>query len=236
MEVKKFVALFTLLMLLAPMALATVTVTVNTGLGRINNLPANVRDYDINFTVTDDNATWGDFREQLDLNINIGYYPVSGGDFDANVWDQTMIVTDGNLNDWNANPTGGAACSGNDWATFTCNYTWRIPSHTTLGQGSYLLDINVMDWTAGASEDVNVNEDANGEVAFQIDNTLGSGAIIRSMISTMALVLIGVAIIGGLLAVFAFKADPAAAATMVVIGTIAVGIVAWIAGAVLVTL
>ena len=119
-----------LLLLLAP-AFAAVTVTMNYPQDNyeFNNLYANRRDIDINFTVTDNNTA------VRDLNLNIIYY-VDGALDTAG----TTIVSDANIFDWNANATATQACVGTDWTSFTCRYHYAMPNETVWTDGSNRKD------------------------------------------------------------------------------------------------
>jgi len=189
-----------------------------------NNLPANARNVDLNFRVGDDNAS------VTDINVSLRYITQSGT--------ATAIVTDANLNDWNANPTGTAYCDGSSsYDTMTCVYVWDMPENATMGDGDWFVDVNVVDVPNSSGEYAGANNsDGNSSRYIVVETSISSRETIISMMSTIGLVLAALVLIGGLTAIALFGADITSTAIVTIVAAIAVAIAANIIGIVMAAL
>lgn len=192
----------------AGMASAAPTVTINypTDGQQISNNGSNIATYDINFTVADTNSV--SFDTNGDYNINIVYYRSttgkkwnSGVASDANV---TFVVRDGNVNDWNRNPTSSKKCVGKDNHSFTCKYSWTIPDSTVMEDGEWMLDVNVME---NSKVGGTINSDDNDSHKLNITNRLGTLDTAKGIANMMPIVMIGAFFIGLFGALFVAKTN-----------------------------
>jgi hypothetical protein len=220
--------------LFAPAAMAALVTTINfPPSDTYNNLSANVKTIDINFTITDTNQI--SFDTNGDYNVNITYYPTTTGKLwnsgtgnDANI---TYVVRDGNINDWNRNGNGTKRCTGISSKSIKCRYLWTIPVNTVMGDGDWTLDINVFEFGKGPAD--YTNSDDNDSVTMTIQNHLSNANSIRSLMGIVAMVLAALVLIGGLFSIAVLKTDVAQTAIMTVAAAVAAAIAALIIGGIL---
>lgn len=229
---KKILPLLMLIMLIAP-AFAAITVTWNTpSSGQvINNLTANIRQYDLNFRVQDNNAN------VEDLNALLYYFPrstrITQGAGDA-------IVADLNISDAIANPTATQACvpeSAGSLTDLTCSVKWTIPNNTTMPDDIYNIDVNVRDVGRGGDDAAGViNSDKNGTVQIEVYTRMTGAQSVRDLMGIVGVVLAGVVLLTGLGSIVVLKTDLTKTAIITVVAAVAVAIAAMLIGTVLVAL
>lgn len=192
------------------MASAALVVTVDypTDGQQINNTGSNIATYDINFTITDNNSF--SFDTNGDYNVNIVYYPGSTGKLwnggtgnDANV---TYVVRDGNINDWNRNGNGTRRCTGIRNTSMKCRYLWTIPDNSVMGNGNWVLDVNVFQFGKNGAADY-TNSDDNGSATLWISNRLATMDTAKTIAGLAPVAVIGMFFIALFGALFVAKTD-----------------------------
>lgn len=217
----KILALFLLVLLFAAPAMAAVTTTVVVPANgtSYNNLTANIQTIPITFTVTDTNA------DMLDMNVDIRYFSTSQ---EIGRSEGTNILRDGNLLDFNANPTASGTCTGYWLTGATCIVHWTLPGEGSMAQGTYYLDVNASDRFGTNSE--RSNADGNATSTITINNRMANGDTIRSFLLLLASIAVIGVIIMALFSITMLNADPAKTAIMTVVAIIMIAIIAMIIG------
>lgn len=240
MAKEKILAVLFLLILLGPMALASVTVTWNAPAdgSTYSTLSGNRRTIDLNFTVDDDNTSTNN-----DTNIRVTWRSVHTLQGDSATFiigsaaaDVNVFATDYN----NTRASNGLLCVSQDeyGEPIYCSLTFSFPSNTTMPQGSYIFDVNAEGYyptCAGGGCDP-ITADANASITINIENHLPNRGTIRDLMVIVGMILAGVVLLGGLGAIVVFKLDPVKTALITVAAAIAVGIGSQIIGVVLAAL
>ncbi len=224
----KIVGLFLLVLLMATPALATIVITPNTPSSgtQYNNLPSNARNVDINFLVTDDNAT----AEDHNLTVII-YSGPAWSTFQTLVEDVNVRNTSGN-SAINCEPvTDGVLGTAGTLARYTCSLIWTLPIKPSMPDDPYFIDINIMS-TGQHSDNV---EDLNALISISVSTKLPTGDTLRNLMAIAGVVLAAMVLLGGLVSALAFKTDPAKTAILTIVAAIAVAIGAQIIGVLLIT-
>jgi len=221
------------LVLLATQAMAAITVTINQpAAGTVLNNKWQTA-LDINFSGTDNNTAT--YWRYFDINYYSNRTHPDNG---------TAIVSDANMVDWNKTRTSAQSCvmDGNG-ATFSCHYTWTIPTNPTMGDGYYLINIHVFDLN-GSNTKLGINYEAgthitadkNATTNFTVQTHLTSAQSIRDIMTIVGLLFAAGIIVAGLFAMLVLKTNPTTTVIVMIVGAIAAAIGAQIIGTVLSTL
>jgi len=172
----------------------------------------------LNFNIVDNNA------DVLDVNIELYYYKNNVLPGAA-----TQLV---NLADWNGDATTSSDynCTGASWASpgKDCTYVWTMPLNTTLSDGEYRIDANVLTYERAAAE--NNLYDANGTRIINIQNRLATMGATQSLVQNSTII-IAAAVLLSILGIGVFvRPDPKTFVVMSTVIAIAGGIGAMIVG------